>query len=261
MAVVEEQVQPAGTARGPGPASGDRVEIKTEVGVGAAAHSGAVAGAGAESGADAQAQAASPTEPAASAAAQARAAAPTEPNPFATEQGAEGGGTRAQAAEGSGGPADANLSALLEDARAKADDHWDQLLRTRAEMENLRRRHALELEKAHKYALDGFVRDLLGVRDSLELALEAASKEQADLASLREGTELTLKQMADVMSRFGVERLDPRGEPFNPEYHQAMTLQPSTEVPPNTVTTVIQKGYVLNGRLVRPAMVIVSSAG
>ena len=259
MAMVEEQVQPDGTARGPGPASGDRVEIKTEVGVGAAAQSGA--GAGAESGADALA--ASPTEPAASAAAQAQAeaAAPTEPNPFATEQRAEGGGTRAQAAEGSGGPADANLSALLEDARAKADDHWDQLLRTRAEMENLRRRHALELEKAHKYALDSFVKDLLGVRDSLELALEAASKEQADLASLREGTELTLKQMADVMSRFGVERLDPRGEPFNPEYHQAMTLQPSTEVPPNTVTTVIQKGYVLNGRLVRPAMVIVSSAG
>ncbi len=258
MAMVEEQVQPAGTARAPGPASGERVEIKTEVGVGAAAQSGA--GAGAESGADAQA--ASPTEPAASAAAQAQAeAAPTEPNPFATEQRAEGGGTRAQAAEGSGGPADANLSALLEDARAKADDHWDQLLRTRAEMENLRRRHALELEKAHKYALDSFVKDLLGVRDSLELALEAASKEQADLASLREGTELTLKQMADVMSRFGVERLDPRGEPFNPEYHQAMTLQPSTEVPPNTVTTVIQKGYVLNGRLVRPAMVIVSSAG
>ncbi len=253
MAMVEEQVQPGGTARGPGPASGDRVEIKTEVGVGAAAQSGA----------DAQAQAASPTEPAASAAAQAQAEAPppTEPNPFATEQRAEGGGTRAQAAEGSGGPADANLSALLEDARAKADDHWDQLLRTRAEMENLRRRHALELEKAHKYALDSFVKDLLGVRDSLELALEAASKEQADLASLREGTELTLKQMADVMSRFGVERLDPRGEPFNPEYHQAMTLQPSTEVPPNTVTTVIQKGYVLNGRLVRPAMVIVSSAG
>ena len=259
MAMAEEQVQPGGTARGPGPASGDRVEIKTEVGVGAAAQSGA--GAGAESGADAHA--ASPTEPAASAAAQAQAeaAAPTEPNPFATEQRAEGGGTRAQAAEGSGGPADANLSALLEDARAKADDHWDQLLRTRAEMENLRRRHALELEKAHKYALDSFVKDLLGVRDSLELALEAASKEQADLASLREGTELTLKQMADVMSRFGVERLDPRGEPFNPEYHQAMTLQPSTEVPPNTVTTVIQKGYVLNGRLVRPAMVIVSSAG
>lgn len=251
MAMAEEQVQPGG----PGPASGDAVEIKAEAGVGAAARSGA--GAGAEVGADVQAQDASPLEPAA----QAEAAPPTEPNPFATEQATEGGGTQPQAADGAGGPADANLSALLEDARAKADDHWDQLLRTRAEMENLRRRHALELEKAHKYALDSFVKDLLGVRDSLELALEAASKEQADLASLRQGTELTLKQMADVMSRFGVERLDPRGEPFNPEYHQAMTLQPSSEVPPNTVTTVVQKGYVLNGRLVRPAMVIVSSAG
>lgn len=254
MAMAEEQVQPGGTARGPGPASGDRVEIKTEVGVGAQS----VAGAGAGSGANAQA--ASPSEPTANAAPQATAAA-SDSNPFATGPGDEGSGARAQAAEGAGGQTDANLYALLEDARAKADDHWDQLLRTRAEMENLRRRHALELEKAHKYALDSFVKDLVGVRDSLELALEAASKEQADLASLREGTELTLKQMADVMGRFGVERLDPRGEPFNPDYHQAMTLQPSTEVPPNTVTTVIQKGYVLNGRLVRPALVIVSSAG
>lgn len=236
MAMAEEQAQPG--AAPPGQEPGIRAEVKIE--------------------ARAEAEA---TKPAASTAAQDEAPPAIEPNPFATESGAEAGGTRAQNPEGGGDQAGVNLSVLLEDARAKADDHWDQLLRTRAEMENLRRRHALELEKAHKYALDSFVKDLVGVRDSLELALEAASKEQADLASLREGTELTLKQMADVMGRFGVERLDPRGEPFNPDYHQAMTLQPSTEVPPNTVTTVIQKGYVLNGRLVRPALVIVSSAG
>ena len=152
------------------------------------------------------------------------------------------------------------LSALLEDARAKADENWDQLLRARAEMENLKRRQANELEKAHKYALDGFVRELLQVRDSLELGHDAALDESADVEKLREGTELTLKLLTDVMSKFGVERIDPQGEPFNPEYHQAMTLQPRDDMPPNRVVTVVQKGYLLNGRLVRPAMVIVSEA-
>jgi len=153
------------------------------------------------------------------------------------------------------------LTALLEDARAKADDNWDQLLRARAEMENLKRRHDNELEKAHKFALDGFVRDLLQVRDSLELGHSAALDENADVEKLREGTELTLKLLTDVMSRFGVEQIDPQGELFNPEYHQAMTMQPREDLPANTVVNVVQKGYLLNGRLVRPAMVIVSAAG
>lgn len=152
------------------------------------------------------------------------------------------------------------LTALLEDARAKADETWDQLLRVRAEMENLKRRQAIELEKAHKFALDGFVRELLQVRDSLELGHNAALDEGADVAKLREGTELTLKLLTDVMAKFGVEQVDPQGEPFNPEFHQAMTMQPRDDVPPNTVVTVVQKGYLLNGRLVRPAMVIVSAA-
>lgn len=153
------------------------------------------------------------------------------------------------------------LAVLLEDARSKADENWDQLLRARAEMENLKRRQANELEKAHKYALDGFVRELLQVRDSLELGHNAALDESANVEKLREGTELTLKLLTDVMGKFGVEQIDPQGEPFNPEYHQAMTTQPRDDVPPNTVVTVVQKGYLLNGRLVRPAMVIVSAAG
>ncbi|MBP6583797.1 MAG: nucleotide exchange factor GrpE [Chromatiaceae bacterium] len=177
-----------------------------------------------------------------------------EPNPF------EGATQAASSASATSAGTGGNINTLLEDARSKADDHWDQLLRSRAEMENLRRRHASELEKAHKYALDSFVKELVGVRDSLELALEAARLESADLAKLREGTDLTLKQLADVMTRFGVERLDPVGEPFNPVYHQAITIQPRPDLAPNSVATVIQKGYVLNGRLVRPAMVIVSSA-
>jgi molecular chaperone GrpE len=159
-----------------------------------------------------------------------------------------------------GGESPEQLTALLEDARAKADEHWDHLLRARAELENLRRRHAVELEKTHKYALDSFVRELLQVRDSLELGHDAAAEGAADVEKLREGTELTLKLLTDVMSKFGVEQIDPEGETFDPQRHQAMTMQPRADVPPNTVVSVVQKGYMLNGRLVRPALVIVSSA-
>lgn len=153
------------------------------------------------------------------------------------------------------------LTAELESARAKADETWDLLLRARAETENLRRRQAAELEKAHKYALDGFVRELLQVRDSLELGHDAAQEADADIGKLREGTELTLKLLSDVMAKFGVESVEPLNQPFNPELHQAMTMQPRSDVPPNTVVAVLQKGYTLNGRLVRPALVMVSSAG
>jgi len=152
------------------------------------------------------------------------------------------------------------LAVELEQARAKADENWDMLLRARAEIENLRRRQAAELEKAHKFALDGFVRELLQVQDSLELGQSAAQEEGADIAKLREGTELTLKLLIDVMARFGVEQVDPMGQPFNPEMHQAMTMQPRPDLAPNTVVAVMQKGYTLNGRLVRPALVMVSSA-
>jgi molecular chaperone GrpE len=152
----------------------------------------------------------------------------------------------------------AELHMLLEDARARADQDRDQLLRVRAEMENMQRRQAKELENAHKFALDNFVKELLLVRDSLELGYAAATEPDADVAKLREGTELTLKQLGDVMSKFGVERVHPEGEAFNPEFHQAMSVQPRADLPPNTVTTVIQSGYLLNGRLMRPALVMVS---
>jgi molecular chaperone GrpE len=155
-------------------------------------------------------------------------------------------------------PSSAELTAELAAARAKADDYWDQLLRARAELDNLRKRQAAELEKAHKFALDGFVRELLPVRDSLEAGHEAALAEGADVARLREGTELTLKQLSDALARFGVEPVEPLGQPFNPEFHQAMTMQPRADLAPNTVAAVMQKGYTLNGRLVRPALVMVS---
>lgn len=150
------------------------------------------------------------------------------------------------------------LLARLTAASAEAEGLRDQLLRSRAEIENLRRRHANELEKAHKFALDGFVRELLQVRDSLELGHAASLEATADVAKLREGTELTLKLLGDVMERFGVAVVDPLDQPFDPTYHQAISTQPRADVPPNTVVTVVQKGYTLNGRLVRPALVLVS---
>ena len=153
-----------------------------------------------------------------------------------------------------------DLSQLLEQARSKADEHYEQMMRAHAELENLKRRHERDLENAHKYALDKFVAELLGVWDSLELGLNAAQDEAANVQKLREGTELTLKMLGDAMNKFGVEQVDPIDQPFDPEMHQAMSMQPRADVPANTVVAVVQKGYKLNGRLVRPAMVMVSQA-
>lgn len=153
-----------------------------------------------------------------------------------------------------------DLAALLEQARAKADEHYGQMVRAHAELDNLKKRHSRDLENAHKFALDKFVAELLGVWDSLELGNNAAQDEAADLDKLREGTALTLKMLGDAMAKFGVEQVDPLEQPFNPEFHQAMSMQPRADVPPNTVVAVVQKGYLLNGRLIRPAMVMVSQA-
>ncbi|MET0042493.1 MAG: nucleotide exchange factor GrpE [Candidatus Thiodiazotropha sp. 6PLUC3] len=150
------------------------------------------------------------------------------------------------------------LMKLLEDARAKADDHWDQLMRTRAEVDNIRKRTQRDLENAHKYAL--ISQDMLQVWDSLELGNQAALDESADVNTIREGTELTLKLLVDVMNRHGIEQVNPEGAVFNPEFHQAMSMQERDDVEPNTVVAVVQKGYLLNGRLLRPAMVMVSKA-
>lgn len=152
------------------------------------------------------------------------------------------------------------LELLLEDARSKADEHWNTLLRTQAEMENLRKRQAKELENAHKYALEKFVAELLPIRDSMEMGLAAAQDENIDLDRLKEGMDLTLKMMVGAMDKFDIRQVNPVGEKFNPELHQAMSMQESADVEPNTVLNVVQKGYQLNDRLVRPAFVIVSKA-
>jgi molecular chaperone GrpE len=153
-----------------------------------------------------------------------------------------------------------DLTQLLEDARSKVDDHWNQLVRVKAELENLRKRSQRDLENAHKFATEKFSQELLQVWDSLEMGHQAAQDENADVAKLREGTELTLKLLVSVMQKNGIEQIDPMGEPFNPEFHQAMSMQERDDVEPNTIVAVVQKGYILNGRLTRPAMVMVSRA-
>lgn len=148
---------------------------------------------------------------------------------------------------------------LLESQKNECD--WrDRLLRAKAEMENIRRRTELDIEKAHKFALEKFSVDLLPVLDNLERALELADKNNSDLASMIEGIELTLKSLHGVIYKYGIEIIDDINVPFNPDMHQAMSLIESTDQQPNHVVMVMQKGYTLNGRLLRPAMVTVSNS-
>jgi molecular chaperone GrpE len=161
-------------------------------------------------------------------------------------------------AENDNSASDEHLQQQLAEAEAKAKEHWDQLLRVKAEQENLRRRHEREVENAHKYALERFAQELLPVIDSLEMGAEAAAADGATLEKVREGTELTLKMLLSTMDKFGIKAVHPEGEPFNPEYHQAMSMLESPEHAANTVMNVMQKGYTLNERLIRPAMVVVS---
>jgi molecular chaperone GrpE len=151
------------------------------------------------------------------------------------------------------------LQALLEDARNKADSHWDQCLRLQADIDNLRKRNERDLVNAHKFALEKFAVDLLPVKDSLEMGLAAAG-ENTDVAGLKEGGELTLKMLTAAMGKYNINEVNALNEIFNPEYHEAISVQERADVKPNTVVTVVQKGYVLNDRLIRPAMVIVSKA-
>ncbi|MEP3350383.1 MAG: nucleotide exchange factor GrpE [Marinomonas sp.] len=132
-------------------------------------------------------------------------------------------------------------------------------LRAHADAQNVRRRAEQDVEKAHKFGIEKFAKAIVGVADNLERALAStAATDEEDL--VREGVELTLKDLLETLARFEVKAIDPHGEPFNPELHQAMTMVPNPELEPNTVMDVVQKGYTLHGRLLRPAMVVVSSA-
>jgi len=149
----------------------------------------------------------------------------------------------------------AEISKLQE----QANQDREQILRLRAELDNLHKRNRRELENAHKFAMERFINELLPVVDSLEMGLDAADGEDVQVEQLREGNELTLMMCVSVLEKFGVTMIDPLGEPFDPKLHEAMATQPAENTDPNIVLTVVQKGYELNGRLVRPARVIVSA--
>ncbi|MGC3980101.1 MAG: nucleotide exchange factor GrpE [Steroidobacteraceae bacterium] len=149
------------------------------------------------------------------------------------------------------------LQAALAAAEAKAAEGRDQALRAMAELENVRRRAQRDVENAHKYALEKFAGELVGVKDSLEMGLAA---QNATAEDLRAGKDATLKLLAKAFEKAGVTEVQAEDQPFNPEFHEAMAMVPAPDKAPNTVINVIQKGYVLNGRLIRPARVIVAKA-
>ena len=149
------------------------------------------------------------------------------------------------------------MSVALATAEAELTLHRDAMLRMQAEMENLRKRLIRDLEKSRRFALESIMKDLLEVRDTLERGLEMADG-NTSAEALLEGKQLTLRMLGKVLTDHGLEQIDPKGEPFNPELHEAMTLLPSADVPENTVLEVLQKGYRLHDRLIRPARVIVS---
>ncbi len=148
-----------------------------------------------------------------------------------------------------------SLEAQLEAAQAKASENWEHYLRAKAEMDNLRRRSVKDVENAHKYGTEKFATELLPVLDSMVMGL---ATENASAETLREGMELTFNMLQKMMEKLGIEEIDPINEKFDPAKHQAMSMQPNAEVEPNTVIAVMQKGYSLNDRLLRPAMVMVS---
>ncbi|RZQ98446.1 nucleotide exchange factor GrpE [Vibrio vulnificus] len=152
----------------------------------------------------------------------------------------------------------AELEAALLASEARVKEQQDSVLRAKAEVENMRRRTEQEIDKARKYALNRFAEELLPVIDNLERAIQAADAESEAVKPLLEGVELTHKTFVDVVSKFGLKEINPEGQPFNPEWHQAMSIQESTDHESNTVMFVMQKGYELNGRVIRPAMVMVA---
>ncbi|MEY4194747.1 MAG: hypothetical protein RLZZ226_1115 [Pseudomonadota bacterium] len=151
-----------------------------------------------------------------------------------------------------------DMARQLAETSLRMQDYWDRLVRAQAEFDNYKKRVEKDLQNAHKYALERFARELLAVIDSLELGIQASNASQPEVEKLREGMELTLRQLTAAFEKFGIQVIDPLGDKFNPDLHQAMAAQPADDVEPNTVIKVFQKGYSLNDRLLRPAMVIIA---
>lgn len=150
------------------------------------------------------------------------------------------------------------LEAELESSKEKADKNWDIALRAKAEAENIVRRSKIDVENAHKYSVEKLARELLQVIDSLEMGLNSAKEDNESVASLKQGMELTYKLFLDTLDKFGIKLVDPTNKPFDPKQHEALSMQESPDHKPNTVVTVVQKGFTLNDRILRPARVIVA---
>ena len=152
------------------------------------------------------------------------------------------------------------LQQALTEAEGRARSHWEQYLRAVAELDNVRKRAQRDIEAANRYGLEKFAADLLPVRDSLELAVQSAGQPEVDPRSLKQGQEATLQLLAKALERLGITPINPVGETFDPTRHEAMLAQPSATAKPDTVLQVVQTGYELNGRVIRPARVIVAKA-
>jgi molecular chaperone GrpE len=163
----------------------------------------------------------------------------------------------ADASVGAGGGSAGDVPEAVAAAQSKAQENWNSYMRAVAELENYRKRAEREIDQARKYAIERFAQELLPVGDALEAGIRSGA---ANSAVLLEGAQATLKELNRAFDKAGIKVMDPTGQPFDPNWHEAMVAQESREVPPNTVTSVIQKGYSLNGRLLRPARVIVSKA-
>lgn len=155
-------------------------------------------------------------------------------------------------------PLKSDLLTQLSQAQQSAKDNWEKLLRSQADMENLKRRQSKDLENAHKFALDGFVKELLTVKDSLTIGLKTAHKKNASILHVIEGLEMTDKMFLSSLEKFGVVLINPENEVFDPKLHEAVTMVPNSDKKSNEILEVVQVGFTLNDRLIRPAMVVVA---
>ncbi|THB70791.1 MAG: nucleotide exchange factor GrpE [Gammaproteobacteria bacterium] len=151
------------------------------------------------------------------------------------------------------------LKKQIEELTAKADENWNLYLRSQAEIENVRKRGQKDVESAHKYAVEKFVAELIPIKESMDLGYAASHEEDVDIAKIKEGTELTLKMFSSMFDKFKIVEVNPKGEKFNPSFHEAISMLPSPEFDANTVIDVVQKGYLLNERVIKPALVVVSN--
>ncbi len=182
------------------------------------------------------------------------------PDTESTAEGAaqEAGAENPQAGDNGDIGTDEEPALQLLQAQTTIQDYWDQIIRLRAEIENNRKRAARDVENAHKYALKNFMESLLPVIDSIEMGQAAAMADNATLESIREGLDLTVNMLVQVLQRNGLEQIDPLGEKFDPERHQAISMVDVEGSESNTIVEVMQKGFLLNDRLIRPAMVVVA---